>query len=111
MPLPSDETTPPVTNMNLVMFQKQRSVKQPGDTFEIRRRIHAKRIVFRFDHADGVTVFNCAQLFEALALLEGTDGQIGIGKKQVPTVDVKSDMLEPGQRARTCAVANIRNRQ
>src|ERR1700691_5385964 len=80
MPLPSDETTPPVTNTYLaIWFRKfDRSLEQLRHTFQILGRIHAQRFVLGFDYPDRVAVFQRAQLLQPLGLLQRPDRQIGI---------------------------------
>src|SRR5579863_9490048 len=94
MPLPKDETTPPVTKMNLaIRFCKfQGSLEELGHTFQIRRRVDAQRLVFGFDHTDGVAVFEGAQLFQALGAFERAYREIGVREKKVPAVDVQTDV-------------------
>src|ERR1700735_849929 len=70
MPLPSEETTPPVTKMNLFgapevlgIFNSRfvdgrlTCAQQQLYPFEIRRRIHSHGFVIRFDNANGKCVF------------------------------------------------------
>src|SRR5215213_3330838 len=63
IPLPSDETTPPVTKMYLAMpfCALHGSLEQPGNPFEIGGRIHAQRLILGLDNPDRVPVFKRAQ--------------------------------------------------
>src|SRR5580658_4756232 len=78
MPLPSDETTPPVTNTYLaIWFRKlDRSFEQLRHTFQILGRIHAQRFVLGLDYPNRVAVFQRAQLLQPLGLFEGTHREI-----------------------------------
>src|ERR1700733_2852763 len=108
MPLPSDETTPPVTNIYLAnsitsllsLKLSLRTVasnhcrfKQPGHSFQIVRRIHAKRLVLRLDYADGVTVFQSPQLLQAFSPFQGANRQKRIIQQKIPLVNVQSNMF------------------
>src|SRR5438874_13580866 len=68
IPLPSDETTPPVTKMYLAMSFRdlQGSFEQLGYALEVFRRIHAQRLVLGFHNPYGMPVFERAQLLESL---------------------------------------------
>src|SRR5512143_2836680 len=59
MPLPSDETTPPVTNMNLAMLlhSPQRCLHQLRHPFQILRSIHAQTLRLRLHYANPIAVF------------------------------------------------------
>src|SRR6266436_912465 len=58
IPLPSDETTPPVTKMYLAILNhpRQSSFKQLVHPFQVVWRVHAYGFICRFDHADLVPV-------------------------------------------------------
>src|SRR5690242_21549458 len=97
IPFPSDETTPPVTKINLaIRFHPlhERSFKKLGDAVEVARRIHADGVVVGFHHADGKTVFERAELLEALELFQRARLERRIGQEEVAAVDVEADMLE-----------------
>src|SRR5579871_4465034 len=76
MPFPNDETTPPVTNINLaIRFHPlhERSFKKLRDPFEVFRRIHADGVIVGFHYANGITVFERAELLEPLELFQRAD--------------------------------------
>src|ERR1700675_1072806 len=73
MPLPRDETTPPVTKMYLVVgippfLFCQKRFKESCYTFEIPGCIHAERLIFGFDHADAIPVLDRPQLLQLFSL-------------------------------------------
>src|SRR5579871_3876231 len=85
MPFPSDETTPPVTNINLaIRFHPlhERSFKELRDPCEVFGRIHADGIVLGFHHTDGITVFKRAELLQALELFQRTHLQRRVGQQE-----------------------------
>src|SRR5262245_28612137 len=83
-PLPSEDTTPPVTKMNLVARPSVidtpgradpgvtrastggRRRQQAAHMFEVLRRVDFYRIECRFHCLDADAVLQCAQLFEPL---------------------------------------------
>ena len=98
IPFPSDETTPPVTNMYLaiviVHLVQIDASNSRGHPFQILRRIHAQRFVFGFHHANAIAVFERAQLLQPLGLFERTDRQIGIAQQKIAPVHIQADMFE-----------------
>src|SRR5579864_2644542 len=98
MPLPRDETTPPVTKMYLaigisLVSLRQRRFKQRRHSFEVLRSIHAQRLVFGFHYAHAISVFKRPQLLQPLRPLQGTDRQAGIGEQEFAVVHVKANMF------------------
>ncbi len=115
MPLPREETTPPVTNMYFAIsgapslcfcFSGERDIRRSKigegalvklrNQLPVRRRIDAERFIFRFYDANAEAVFERAQLFQALCLFQGADGKIGIGEQELAAVDVEADVFEIG---------------
>src|SRR5215831_6698698 len=95
IPLPSDETTPPVTKMHfgILMVRCQAGLagghlKHSCDTLQIVGGIHPEGIVFGLRNADREAVFERAKLFQALRLLERANRQIRITKEKIPAVYV-----------------------
>src|SRR5438067_8224218 len=80
IPFPSEETTPPVTKMNLAMLNplKNGSFEQLGYPVEVFGRIHAQGFVFGFDDANAIPIFKRAKLFETFGLLQASNRQRGI---------------------------------
>src|ERR1017187_1143180 len=85
MPLPKDETTPPVTNTYLaIWFRKfDRSLEQLRYTFQILWRIHAQRFVIGLDYPDRVAILQRAQLFQPLRLFQRPHGKIRISQQEI----------------------------
>src|SRR5947208_2048938 len=111
MPLPREETTPPVTKMCLAMlYTRLGGLEQPGYPFEVFGRVDADGFVLGLDHPDVITVFERTQLLEALGLFEGSNGEVGVGKQKIPAVNVQPDVLVMN-RARRPALADVRNRR
>src|SRR5215208_7188659 len=111
IPLPSDDTTPPVTKINLaipLVSPRDRRFKELAYPFEILGRIHAHRLVFRFHHPDGVPVLESPQLFQALRLLQRPDRQVGVAEQEIPAIDVEPDMFVMRRPCRL-AVADVGN--
>src|SRR5665213_4262242 len=103
MPFPREETTPPVTKMNLAI-RGAGSFRRPPDSlaagpnqlphaFQIGGRIHAEGLVIRFDHSDFESVFEGSQLLQALRLLQRSRRHTGISQEKFPPVNVKSDVF------------------
>ena len=70
MPFPREETTPPVTNMYLAMFERGPLGDELDNALEVFGRVDAERLVLRLDDADAVAVFECTELFERLSAFE-----------------------------------------
>src|SRR5579864_1584242 len=103
IPLPSDETTPPVTKMCLAIPHSGVQHLLPGanhllHSFQVRGRIHAQRFVIGFHHANPEAVLYRSELLEPLRLLQRSDGQIRIPQQEVPPVDVQPDVLKVNYR-------------
>src|SRR3954454_17796096 len=75
-PLPSEDTTPPVTKMYLVCRPSispstgSRRRQQTAHLFKILGRIHTERVVRRLDGFDPDAVFERAQLFQRFGAFE-----------------------------------------
>src|SRR5580698_3612474 len=98
MPLPSEETTPPVTKMNLaigdlVVHRGITHADQLADPLQIRRSIHAERFIVRLDYADLKTVLERSQLFQTFPLLQRPNRQIGILQQKISAVHIEADMF------------------
>src|SRR5271155_1476680 len=83
-PLPSEETTPPVTKMNLVLLCLSTpglpAYRLPRKTLglgQILRSIYLKRRRHGSCDADGVAIFQRAQLFQHLDPFENPRPQMG----------------------------------
>src|SRR4029450_9773161 len=89
-PLPSEETTPPVTKMILVarsswwvidgvigILSRRRCRQEAPDVLQILRRVDSDRVIRRFDGLDSNTVLERAQLLEGLGALERSRLQSG----------------------------------
>src|SRR5260370_9416700 len=102
IPLPSDETTPPVTKMYLAILNHpcQSSFKQLVHPFQVVWRVHAYGFILGFDYADLVPVLERAQLLQALGFLKRADRHIGIPHQEIAAVNIKSDVLEVDPRRR-----------
>src|SRR5690349_11517744 len=97
IPFPSDETTPPVTKINLAINSHplySRSFKKLRNPLEIFRGVHAQRLVLGFCYTNGVAVFERAKLLQALRLLERAYRQGWILEQKVAAIDVEADVLE-----------------
>jgi hypothetical protein len=71
MPLPREETTPPVTKMNLAIRDPSLGhLDQVLDAREIFRRIDTKRLVIGLDHPNPEAVFERSQLFQTFRLFQ-----------------------------------------
>src|SRR4051794_12738413 len=77
MPLPRDETTPPVTKMNLAIHapparrsRRRNCLEHLRHTLQIGGRIYSQGLVFRFHHADPEPVFQRTQLLQPLRLFQ-----------------------------------------
>jgi hypothetical protein len=57
IPFPKEETTPPVTKMNLDMLEKCR-FEQLGDAFQIFRRVYSEGFVISFNNPDLIAVLD-----------------------------------------------------
>src|SRR5580698_3009097 len=72
MPLPREETTPPVTKMNLAIHglcvrrldRGARGADQFANAFEVFGSVHTERFVVRFHYPDLETVFESPELFQ-----------------------------------------------
>src|SRR5260370_15831719 len=96
IPLPSDDTTPPVTKMYLVIScsPQKRCLKQRGHALQVFRGVDAQRLVFGFGHANAMAILKCAQLFEPLSPFERADGQIRVPQQKIAAVHVYPEILE-----------------
>ena len=116
MPFPKEETTPPVTNIYLAMFTISALtvtsvnccfLEKNRNSLPILRRIDAERFVVGFHHANLESVFERAQLFQALGALERPDRKIRIGQQKIAAVDVQSDVFEV-RRSFAVGLADVR---
>src|SRR5207244_4553196 len=119
-PLPSEETTPPVTRMNLMgrfsdcgicwgLSGSNGMREQGAHALEVLARVDADRVVSGFDRLDPDAVFERAQLFERLGTLHRGLGKRGDAQQARAAVDVKPD-VGPGPDPRL-ALASERNRR
>src|SRR5512139_3580458 len=75
-PLPSDDTTPPVTNMNLVMRLPLLAIPTPltrresAGSFQVLRCIYLDALTRALRHFDAEPPFERAQLFQLLGAFE-----------------------------------------
>src|SRR3954467_2903571 len=119
-PLPSDDTTPPVTKMYLVAFIREfrgtcercRSIRtsgleQPTHLFEIFRRVHANRVVRGFHGLDANAVFERAQLFQRLGAFERGRLERGEHHQRGAAIRVHADVTEQ-RRIAAARVARVR---
>src|SRR5438477_446669 len=66
-PLPSDETTPPVTKMNFLSITSPVPLLKPDQVFWC---INTPRFARHFDDANPISVFQRSQLLQPLRLFE-----------------------------------------
>src|SRR5690348_2564117 len=95
MPLPNEETTPPVTNMYLAIriHPRQRSLEQLRHSLQVLRRVHAYRFILGFYHANLVAVLERPKLLEPLGPLQRTRGKFRVAQQEIPPVDIEADVL------------------
>src|SRR5512143_3504964 len=107
-PLPSDETTPPVTKMNLVRFTSLDIPPSPqrcelgARPFQVARRVDLDRGGLNLRHLDAESPFQRPQLLELLGLLERRRRELGEAEQKVAAIDVQADVLvaeDAGRRA------------
>src|SRR5215831_2475888 len=120
-PFPKEETTPPVTKMNLLIVQFlcfARMIRSPrawlagwhrplnGNALRCRlgplkllryldrifRCIHTKRVSFRFPHLNDHTMFQGAQLLQFLGIFQDTSWQRGKLQQCGPCIAVHTQM-------------------
>src|SRR5262245_27755960 len=104
-PLPSEETTPPVTKMYLVarsslwvvdgvigFLSRRRCRQEAPDVLQILGRVDSDRVVGRFDGLDSNTVLECAKLLEGLGALERSWLQSGQDEQSTTAIRVQADM-------------------
>src|SRR6185295_7890894 len=114
-PLPKDETTPPVTKMNLVRFTSLAISPSPqrcelgARPFEIARRVDLDRGGLDRGDLDAESPFQRAELLELLGLFERRRGELGEAEQEVAAIDIESDVLVPEDAGRR-AVAMMRQR-
>src|SRR5512136_2339474 len=103
-PLPSDDTTPPVTKMYLTdrpsLFCMAPSSIDGGrqtapHPFEVFEGVHTDGVVLRFHDLQPEPVLEGPQLLEGLGFLERSRGQPCESQQRFPPVDVEADVL-PG---------------
>src|SRR3990172_9071075 len=97
-PLPSDDTTPPVTKTNLVRFPFVAipfpSARPPGASpLQVFRRIHFDALTAGFRHADAKTPFECSQLLQFLRSFQWRRGQARKAQQEVAPVSVQANMF------------------
>src|SRR5215218_5270396 len=115
-PLPSDDTTPPVTRMyftgrldsmpcnpslSISTLHAQGAGEQPPHPLEVVRRVHAERVVARFHRENADAVLQRAQLLERFGLLERGALQRRELQQAIAAVDVQADV--PPRRRRRAA--------
>src|SRR5712671_4102019 len=95
IPLPREETTPPVTKMYLAILNhpRQRHLKQFRHPCQILRCIHADGFVFCFNHAYLVPVFQGTQLLQLLGSFERPHRQSWISQQKIPPIDIQANMF------------------
>jgi hypothetical protein len=64
------------------------------DTFKVFGCVDPERLVLRFDDANAVAVFECAELFERLSAFEGANRHCGIAEQEILAVYVKPDVFK-----------------
>src|SRR6516165_4967110 len=75
MPLPSDDTTPPVTKMYLAISfypLQDGSVKKMSNSSQVVRRVNSQRFRLGLHYTNRMPVLQRAQLFQPLGLFEWT---------------------------------------
>src|SRR5689334_8618316 len=101
-PLPSEETTPPVTKMNLVLTLAMRCLS-PGPVvvlaaqiflglLQIRRRVDFDRGLVHVGDADAIAVRQRAELLELFRLLERARPHARELQEKIPPVSVDPDV-------------------
>src|SRR5436190_17094721 len=120
-PLPSEDTTPPVTKIYLVVrpsiwlmvlslspLTRRGRRQKATHVFKILGRVDANRIVRRFNRLDPDAVFERAQLLQGLGALERRGFEGGQHQEGAPAKRVQADMsIERGPPA--ARVAQARN--
>src|SRR4051794_30449749 len=100
-PLPSDETTPPVMKMYLVVGLSDLVMdfsargggrQQPTHLFQVLRRIDAERFIQRFHRFDADAVLQRAQLLERFRPLERRRVERRQDEQGATAIRVKTDM-------------------
>src|SRR5579863_7013729 len=119
-PLPNEDTTPPLTKMNLVLLSRSTVGPSPASAAkppcvcarasEVLGCIYLKRRRHGSYHPDPKAALERAQLFELLERFEHTRLKLGKTQQELAAIGVNADMAARRGRRRG-AVARPRNRR